>query len=60
MKRLSITLFAAFFLLTQFAKAQETNIASLPVLNADQVSKLDISGKWSGKRNHTPGIRKAL
>jgi Secretion system C-terminal sorting domain len=51
MKKFSITLFAVCILLGAFAQVQESGIASLPVLNADQVSKLDISGKWSGKRN---------
>lgn len=39
------------FVFGQLALAQEANISSYPVLNADQVGKLDISGKWSGKRN---------
>lgn len=60
MKRFSITLFAAFFLLAQLVKAQQTAISSLPLLSADQVSKLDLTGKWSGKRNQYTWDKKSF
>jgi hypothetical protein len=60
MKLFSSTLFATFFLLAQFVTAQETNTSSPPLLNAGQVSQLDLSGKWSGQRNQYTWDKKSF
>src|ERR1017187_5401310 len=46
MKRLT-TLLAVFFIASNFISAQDSKVV---VLNANQVVKLDLNGKWSGKR----------
>ncbi len=48
MNRLSSKLFVLFFLAATMVHAQDL---APQVLNADQVAKLDLNGKWSGKRN---------
>jgi hypothetical protein len=48
MNHLSPKLFVLFFLAALMVHAQD---AQVQILNANQVSKLDLSGKWSGKRN---------
>ena len=48
MKRFAFTLLAAFMLFTTAVSAQD---ARVNVLDAQQVSKLDLTGKWVGKRH---------
>lgn len=50
MKRLSLTLLA-FLMVVGVANATSPTTTAPQYLNADQVSKLDVSGKWTGKRN---------
>ncbi len=56
MKKITVTLLAVFFL----AISTIANDAKLQILNASQVSKLDLNGKWSGKRNQYTTDRKAF
>ena len=51
MKRLSVTLLALFMVAANMLTAQTEQNSKLQILNASQVGKLDVTGKWSGKRN---------
>jgi len=57
MKSITITLLAAFMIIAGAAKAVQ---APLPILNAEQVAKLDLNGKWSGKRNQYSWDKKSF
>lgn len=50
MKRLSVTLLT-FLLMASNAVNATSPENKLQILNASQVAQLDVSGKWSGKRN---------
>ena len=56
MKKISVTLLAVFFL----AVSATATDAKLQILNANQVSKLDLNGKWSGKRHQYTADKKAF
>ncbi len=51
MKRLSVTLLAFLMVASTSVNATNAPTNNVQILNASQVSKLDVSGKWSGKRN---------
>lgn len=57
MKRLSFTLIALLLVAVNISTAQESNSQ---VLNAQQVSKLDLSGKWVGKRKQYSADKKSF
>ncbi len=57
MKRLSITLLALLMVAVNMVSAQESN---QQILNAQQVSKLDLSGKWIGKRKQYAADKKSF
>ena len=59
MKRLSVTLLA-FLLFAAAAKATVNPENKVQILNASQVSKLDVNGKWSGKRNQYSWDKKSF
>jgi len=62
MKRLSVTLLT-FLLVTSVAVNAQPNDAgpgNRQILNATQVAKLDVSGKWSGKRNQYSWDKKSF
>lgn len=50
MKRLSASLMVLLLIATTAVKANSPE-NKLQILNASQVARLDVSGKWSGKRN---------
>ncbi len=51
MKRLSVTLLAFLMVASTAVNATNAPNNNVQILNASQVAKLDVSGKWSGKRN---------
>lgn len=51
MKRLSVTLLAFLMVASTLVNATNAPNNNVQILNASQVAKLDVSGKWSGKRN---------
>jgi hypothetical protein len=55
MKRLSITLLSFLLVAANIVSAQDAQ-----VLNAQQVAKLDLSGKWSGKRMQYAADKKSF
>ena len=59
MKRLSVTLFAFLLIASQAVKATSPE-SRLQILNSTQVAKLDVSGKWSGKRNQYSWDKKSF
>lgn len=59
MKRLSVTLLA-LLMIVGVANATSPTASSPQVLSASQVAKLDVSGKWSGKRNQYSADKKTF
>lgn len=59
MKRLSVTLLAVLLLAVNVVTATQPT-QQVQILNASQVAKLDISGKWSGKRNQYSADKKSF
>ncbi|MDB5281359.1 MAG: hypothetical protein JWO06_434 [Bacteroidota bacterium] len=57
MKSLSLTLLALFMIAANVVSAQDSRTQ---VLNATQVAKLDLTGKWSGKRNQYSWDKKSF
>jgi len=57
MKRLSITLITLLLVAVNIISAQETSPVTL---NAQQVAKLDLSGKWVGKRKQYSEDKKSF
>jgi hypothetical protein len=57
MKRISITLLALLMVVANTISAQQSDIQ---VLNAQQVAKLDLSGKWVGKRKQYSADKKSF
>ncbi len=57
MKRISLTLIALFILLLPAVHAQDTRTN---VLDAKQVAKLDLNGKWAGKRQQYSWDKKSF
>lgn len=57
MKRLSATLVALLMVAVNLVSAQESDHQ---ILNAQQVAKLDLSGKWVGKRNQYSSDKKTF
>src|SRR5436190_15261669 len=56
MKRFSITLFVISLMGVNMISAQESS----QILNTQQVSKLDLSGKWIGKRKQYSADKKSF
>ncbi|HLP50802.1 MAG TPA: T9SS type A sorting domain-containing protein [Chitinophagales bacterium] len=59
MKRLSVTLLA-FLMIVGVANATSPTASAPQVLSASQVAKLDVSGKWTGKRNQYSADKKTF
>jgi len=62
MKRLSITLLAFLLVASVGVKAQTSDVTpgSRQILNAAQVAKLDLNGKWTGKRHQYSWDKKSF
>ena len=60
MKRLSVTLLALFITVANVVTAQTEQTSKLQILNASQVAKLDLNGKWSGKRRQYSWDKKSF
>src|SRR5258708_2303817 len=56
MKRVSITFLALLIIAGNLVSGQESS----QILNAQQVSKLDLSGKWIGKRKQYSADKKSF
>jgi hypothetical protein len=59
MKPSALTLVAVILLAANFANAQTTDTRQ-QILNAQQVAKLDLSGKWTGKRKQYSWDKKSF
>ncbi len=59
MKRLSVTLLAVLMVAANMVFATQPT-AQPQILNAEQVAKLDLNGKWSGKRNQYSADKKSF
>ncbi|MES2620706.1 MAG: T9SS type A sorting domain-containing protein [Bacteroidota bacterium] len=57
MKRISVTLLAILMVAVNLVSAQESDHQ---ILSAEQVSQLDLSGKWVGKRNQYASDKKTF
>ncbi len=59
MKRISVTLLAVLMVAANMVYATQPT-TKLQILNAAQVAKLDLNGKWSGKRNQYSADKKTF